>query len=219
MNDGMTCKRSIMIVGNGEIDEAARLHIAKADIVVRFNDCRTYGSDARTDIVAVCNSGRPAKTMLNSNVWRHHPCVMQAHTIMGVRSPRLLMGIRNGVVAADPSLSDFCDDYTDELREFCAAHGKSFQLISPEIHAMTEGHLAPHVRQPYIVPSSGMVVIEYFLRTAADAQITIAGFSHTGWEGHPFAAEKCLVGDYVATGLLQRGDQRAAPPCPLLQAS
>jgi hypothetical protein len=37
-----------------------------------------------------------------------------------------------------------------------------------------------------------------------DDDIAVTGFSHTGWEEHPFAAEKRLVDAYVSLGPLRR---------------
>lgn len=35
-----------------------------SDIVIRFNDCRSMGAGgSRTDVVAVCNTGRPGREM------------------------------------------------------------------------------------------------------------------------------------------------------------
>ncbi len=56
--------RKIMIVGNGEIGKEGAAAIAAADFVIRFNECRSYAaSPGRTDVVAVCNTGRPGKAM------------------------------------------------------------------------------------------------------------------------------------------------------------
>ncbi|MDI6838706.1 MAG: Urease operon accessory protein, partial [Rhizobiaceae bacterium] len=63
--------RRIVIVGNGEVPQGAAEAIDAADIVVRFNESRNFGlSGNRTDVVAVCNTGRPALTMLSSPEWR-----------------------------------------------------------------------------------------------------------------------------------------------------
>ena len=50
--------RRIVIVGNGEIGDGLAEAIDAADLVMRFNDCRSVGPGGeRTDIVAVCNTG------------------------------------------------------------------------------------------------------------------------------------------------------------------
>jgi len=69
----------IVIVGNGSFsgDEADK--IDSCDLVIRFNGCRSAGEGGiRTDVVAVCNTGRPAATMIRHNAWRNHPAVKNA---------------------------------------------------------------------------------------------------------------------------------------------
>lgn len=194
-----------MIVGNGEINASAAAQIDAADLIVRFNDCRTYGiGGSRTDIVAVCNTGDPAKTMLSSNVWKNHPCVSQATELWGVRSPQLFARMRKPLLDSHPELYDFCDDYTMDFEAFCAESGKSFRIIDETVHRDTDRDFAKSAINSYIVPSSGIIVIRFLLNTAVDAEIYIAGFSHSGWDGHPFAAEKLVVDSYVSAGLLKR---------------
>lgn len=77
-----------MIVGNGDIEEGGAGIIDAADIVIRFNDCRSYGAGgSRTDAVVVRNTGRPAKAMVGSREWRAHPGVVSAGEIWSVRDP------------------------------------------------------------------------------------------------------------------------------------
>ena len=65
----------IMIVGNGDVPEGSAARIDAADRVIRFNECRNFGSTgSRTDVVAVCNTGRPARAML-SRAWLDSPPV------------------------------------------------------------------------------------------------------------------------------------------------
>jgi hypothetical protein len=43
----------------------------ECDIVIRFNDCQWVGEGGlRTDVVAVCNTGRPAYAMIRQRSWR-----------------------------------------------------------------------------------------------------------------------------------------------------
>ncbi len=51
-----------------------------------------------------------------------------------------------------------------------------------------------------------MVVIEALLSDPdhADDTIILAGFGHSGWDGHPFDAERRLVDRYIASGRVMR---------------
>ncbi|MBB4249293.1 hypothetical protein FHT69_000105 [Rhizobium sp. BK008] len=197
--------RKIMIVGNGEVGEGMAGIIDAADFVVRFNECRSYGDGgSRTDAVAVCNTGRPAKAMLGSREWRTHPGVVSAREIWSVRDPEKFAALRAPLAVSHPELDDFCDDYTDEFSAFCADAGKRHVVIGKSIHEAVDVSLSAFDPQPYVVPSSGMIVIGEVLETHADAEVTLAGFGHAGWEWHPFAAERQLVDSYIAAGRLTR---------------
>jgi hypothetical protein len=194
-----------MIVGNGEIAEGAAKEIDAADLVVRFNDCRSMGAGgSRTDVVAVCNTGRPARAMLGSAEWRKSPAVASASEIWSVRDPGKFAALRGPLSLSHPELDDFCDDYTDQFTAFCQATGKRHVVIDRSVHEGVDAALAAYEPGSYVVPSSGMIVIAEVLARHPDDDIAITGFSHTGWNEHPFAAEKRLVDAYVSLGRLRR---------------
>ncbi|MEK1931987.1 MAG: Urease operon accessory protein, partial [Pararhizobium sp.] len=75
----MAVSRTIVIVGNGPVPQGAASVIDAADLVIRFNDCRSCGAGGeKTDIVAVCNTGRPALAMLGGGRWKSNAAVRQA---------------------------------------------------------------------------------------------------------------------------------------------
>ncbi|MBB4571900.1 hypothetical protein GGI59_001069 [Rhizobium lentis] len=195
----------IVIVGNGEVAEAGAGIIDAADFVIRFNDCRSYGAGgSRTDAVAVCNTGRPAKAMLGSREWRAHPGVVSAREIWSVRDPDKFAAIRAPLAVSHPDLDDFCDDYTEAFGAFCSEAGKKHVVIDRSIHEAVDASLSAFVPGDYVVPSSGMIVIAEVLSKFPDAEVILAGFGHAGWEWHPFAAERQLVDSYAAVGRLKR---------------
>jgi hypothetical protein len=201
----VSAKRKIIIVGNGEIAEGAASEIDAADMVVRFNDCRSFGAGgSRTDIVAVCNTGRPARAMLGSAEWRKSPPVAAASEIWSARDPRKFAALRAPLALSHQELDDFCDDYTDQFTAFCRATGKRHVVIDQSVHERVDEALSAHEPGSYVVPSSGLVVIGALLLLHPDDDIAITGFSHTGWDGHPFSAEKRLVDFYVSLGRLRR---------------
>ena len=194
-----------MIVGNGEVGEGGAAIIDAADFVIRFNDCRSYGAGGtRTDAVAVCNTGRPARAMLGSPQWRAHPAVASASEIWSVRDPEKFAALRAPLAASHPELDDFCDDYTSQFNAFCEHAGKTHVVVDKMIHEAADAALGAFDPAPYVVPSSGMIVIGEVFVKCPDDEVTLAGFGHVGWEWHPFAAEKQLVDTYVAAGRLRR---------------
>lgn len=204
-------KQTIVIVGNGPICAHAAERIAEAAYVIRFNECRSFPeAPGRTDVVAVCNTGRPGRAMASSRSWRRHPAVRDASEIWSVRDPEKFAEIRGPLSASHPDLSDLCDDYTGGFAAFAAETGKGHRILARSIHEHVDAELAAFDPPPYIVPSSGMLVIAAVLRQFRGHVATLAGFSHQGWEGHPFSTERRLVDALVIAGRLRRLDRDAA---------
>ncbi len=186
----------IVIAGNGGMPAGAAALIDAADCVVRFNDCRSAGAGgARTDIVAVCNTGRPGKAMLGSPAWRDSAPVCGAREIWCVRDPAKFAALRMPLSLTHPELDDFCDDYTEGFAAWARETGKAHRVIGAACQERLEAELAAHAPAPYVVPSSGLVVIAHLLSAPEHAgdEIVLAGFGHQGWEWHPFAAERAWV--------------------------
>nr|WP_132073684.1 Urease operon accessory protein [Sinorhizobium americanum] len=203
----MLMGRRVMIVGNGEVPEGAAAAIDAADLVIRFNDCRSVGrGGTRTDIVAVCNTGRPALAMLGGGRWKTSEPVRQAREIWSVRSAAKFAAMRADLANTHPGLDDFCDDYTTGFESFARLTGRRHRVVPPETHERLEQDLARFAPPPYVAPSSGLVVIADILSGIASAgdEIVLAGFGHTGWEWHPFAAERRYVDAHAAAGRLRR---------------
>ncbi len=199
--------RLFMVIGNGDIGPQARAAISDAHAVVRFNDCRSAGEDAAsTHIVVVCNTGRPGKKMLDEPGWRTHPSVRAADEIWCVRDPAKFAEMRAPLSVSHPELDDFCDDYTDGFRACAEAEGKGFRVIPREVHERLDAALSAFSPAPYVGPSPGLRPIADLSenRMEADERIGLAGFSHQGWEGHPWDAERRYLEPLEAKGLVTR---------------
>lgn len=196
-----------MVVGNGEIADGLAATIDAADLVVRFNDCRSYGAGGtKTDVIAVCNTGRPALSMLGGGRWKNSAAVRQAREIWCARAPEKFEALRGDLAVTHPELDDLCDDYSAGFRAFASATGRRMVQVHAAIHVESDERLSAIGTEPYVVPSSGMLVIDAVLERASRTgdKVTIVGFGHQGWAWHPFAAEKRLVESYIAAGRLQR---------------
>lgn len=198
--------RRIAIFGNGDLGAAAMLAY-DADLVIRFNDCRSAGDTAgRTDVVAICNTGRPAKAMGEDPEWRRHAAVRAASAIWCVRHPEKFAEMREPLAESYPELDDFCDDYTEVFRGIANDEGKSFHIIPRSVHERLDAAFAGLTDVPYASPSTGILVIEEVItRHMSDGdRILLAGFSHEGWEGHPWEAERKYIQPLEAKGLIKR---------------
>ncbi len=199
--------KTIMIVGNGEIDPECAGQIDGADLVIRFNLCASVGNGgSKTDMIAVCNTGRPAKAMLESETWKNSAATRQASEICCVRDSARFAGLRGHLKSSHPELDDFCDDYTEGYRQFAVSTGKAFRAVPSSVHDDVDRDLAAFSPPPYVVPSSGLIVIFDVLSRfeQGNARIVLAGFGHHGWQWHPFATERLLVEQLVAQGTLSR---------------
>ena len=196
-----------MIVGNGEVPDGAAAIIDAADLVIRFNDCRTFGrAGEKTDIVAVCNTGRPAVAMLGGGVWKTSPAVRRAAEIWCARAPEKFEALRPRLRLSHPDLDDLCDDYSSGFRTFATATGRASRILPASVHTAVDAELEKLEAGAYVVPSSGLLVIAAVLseyRRPGD-RIVLAGFGHVGWEGHPFAAERRYVEALIAKGHVVR---------------
>lgn len=208
--------RNIVIVGNGSAPPGAAAAIDASDLVIRFNDCRSWPSaGTRTDIVAVCNTGRPARAMMASPVWKAHPALASASALWCVRDGAKFRELRVKLEESHPELDDFCDDLTADFAGFAAATGKAFTVIPRRIHDRLDLDLARMATAGYVVPSSGLLAIAYVLDEIATPEdcVALAGFDHEGWDGHPFEAERRLVNGLVASGRLARLSEPARRRC------
>lgn len=199
--------RRIAIVGNGEFPPGTARLIDRSDIVIRFNDCRSLGlGGTRTDVVAVCNTGRPGREMTEGAEWRESDGVRQAAAIWSVRDPAKFAEMEPDIRARWPELTDFCVDYTAAFAAIARAGGKSHVVIHREVHERLDVALEAYKPEPYVCPSTGLVAIAHVLETVSgeDDEVAIAGFGHQGWSGHPFSAEKQLVETLAVARRLKR---------------
>ncbi len=198
--------RRIMIVGNGEVPDGVADVIDRADIVIRFNHCRSLGAGGRrTDVVAVCNTGRPGREMTQELHWRESPGVVSATAIWCVRDPAKFSEMEPDIRRDRPELEDFCVDYSVGFAAIAAETGKTHLIIDRQVHDRLDDELRSLSSQTYVCPSSGLVTIRHMLdRMVEGDEVSIAGFGHQGWDGHPFIAEKQLVDLLVGQGRLRR---------------
>lgn len=199
--------RRIVIVGNGLIPEGMAETIDSADLVIRFNGCRSAGRGGwKTDVVAACNTGRPALEMLAGGRWKASETVRQAKEFWCVRTAEIFAAMRAPLARSHPDLDDFCDDYTVGFETFARVAGRQLRVVPAGLHRTVDAELSAFDPPPYVVPSSGVVVIAHVLANVAAQgdRVSLAGFGHEGWQWHPFAAERRWVDAHVAAGRLDR---------------
>ncbi len=150
-----------MIVGNGEVGRRRSGHHRR---------CRLRHPLQRLSFLWPrrhtyrCGSGlqhRPAgegHARLRGS-WRAHPGIVDASEIWSVRDLEKFAAMRAPLAVSHPELDDFCDDYTDLFGDFCTGADKLHRIVSQRIHDAVDRALATLEPAPYVVPSSGIIVI------------------------------------------------------------
>jgi hypothetical protein len=166
---------SIAVVGNGPIAPDLGTAIDRHDIVLRFNDCRSYGSGGhRTDILVINNASRPLATNANGTMRRE--CVASARLFW---------------LASHPSVA-FKHDFTDEiLRRYVGSrpwqHFSATEWFDATTAIRNAG--APEDCRP----SAGLRALWHLRTNYPSTRPTLFGFTHSGTPRHAWNAERAIV--------------------------
>lgn len=173
---------TISLVGNGPIrsDEAA--HIDASDVVVRMNRAqRCGGAGKRTDILVLSRIsvighffGPPVSRL-----------ALRGCKEVWVLKQDLLSAQETALVtklAAGRLELAFDDSEISFARDMLKLHGA---------HAEKD------------LPSQGATVLGVLL-LRTDATIKVLGFTHEGWQGHPWAAERRWFDSLAQTGRIEK---------------
>jgi 1,2-phenylacetyl-CoA epoxidase PaaB subunit len=173
--------KRVAIVGNGYVWASGKT-IDRYDVVIRCNQSRSYPRHGRKiNILALTNSGQPALRTLHNDAYIRREVFDAARSIWLVRAPEILK---------DCEIAD--GDHTEAFFTSRFA-SKPIEVLSAEISRETERRLVElGARKPFM-PSTGILVIAHALKRFPDHAIDLFGFSHQGWEHHPWKAEKQLI--------------------------
>ncbi|MFZ2099871.1 MAG: hypothetical protein WAU86_04835 [Oricola sp.] len=176
--------KSIAVVGNGPVSAASADEIDLADLVIRFNYAAHCGcAGRRTDVLA-----------LNST--------LKSPSLVARGKPINRLALRN---AREIWLRDDKRDVAGAL-----AFGLPVVEIDPDTVARTRDILVAHgANGENLVTSLGASTLRFIL-DRSDANIVLYGFTHRGWTGHRWDAEKAWVDGLIAAGRIER--RAPAPP-------
>ncbi|MDH6229595.1 hypothetical protein M2281_000167 [Mesorhizobium soli] len=192
---GRTSKpRTIAIVGNGKVDRKSSAVIDAADIVVRFNRASNYGgAGKRTDVLVVVNWSHPGEEFAKSPKLINSTVRRTAKEFLLTADPTELPSFLNG----RPRLDGCPPDYTAEILR-SVVQRRPYSFIPMSRLVATEHALISHGARKDVIPSSGALVIDYFHDQYPDAAIHLFGFSHSGWNGHCWDAERRWIETVLA---------------------
>jgi hypothetical protein len=181
----------IAVVGNGPVDPSQAAPIDSHSMVVRFNGCWHYGTSGfKTDVLVLSNSGGSGKHLAYA-----------ADAIV----PQALASARRFWFPKPPeAISD--GDYTRDLIANRAG-GRPWLVFGAAVYRDAEQALIEAGASCHCVPSSGLLALCYIRRTYWWPRVTLFGFTHHGWEGHAWDAERQLIDGWG----FERGASSPAP--------
>lgn len=175
----------IALVGNGPIDRGHAYDIDTHEFVVRFNSCRHYGETGwKIDALALVNVNSPGWQFAWVEDAIPQEALRRTREVWFLRPPE-----ERYANPSDPISGDFTEDIIRNRLGLTP-----YMRLDPEIYQAAIRTLWQFGASPHQIPSSGFLALFYLLHTLDNLKVTLYGFTHEGWNGHPWAAERAYVG-------------------------
>ncbi|WP_244642357.1 hypothetical protein [Phyllobacterium sp. 628] len=194
------------IVGNGPIAADLSAAIDASDFVVRFNEpkCSIGMSGTRTDILFMCNAGKPMQRRLSDPLFLQSPILQAAEQVILAYHPHI---IARYFPKPNPlsQIKGRRSDWTMETVKALGAVGKANTILPVQFYLNGCRELGlPEAQMGKVFPSTGYFGIYYVLnhKQFANWDISVCGFSWQGWKRHAWADEQQWVKSKVETGRL-----------------
>ncbi|MBA8880087.1 hypothetical protein [Phyllobacterium myrsinacearum] len=198
--------KKMYIVGNGPIKEDLSAAIDRSDFVVRFNEPKSSigMSGTKTDILFMCNAGKPMQRRLADPSFIASPIVRAASQIVLAYHPFIIERYfpKPNILSR---IKGRRSDWTMATIRALGGVGKT-NIVLPEqfyLDGCRELGL-PDSKMAEVFPSTGFFGIYYILNHPdyAGWDISVCGFSWQGWKRHAWANEQEWVKDKVDRKLL-----------------
>jgi hypothetical protein len=183
----MWVRMRIALIGNGPVSLAAADQIDQYDLVVRMNYARLCGAAGkRTDILVLPGGGTNASNFVGHGQGRAGKEAKQ-FAFMGDsrRNPAM-----------------------DKMFRYIV-RGRPATFMGDEINREIRLILSAIADAPAETPSTGATALLYLLRTYPGCTVTLFGFTHQGWGGHPWRAEAAWIETLTNEGKVIRAPLHA----------
>jgi hypothetical protein len=178
-----------------------------SDFVVRFNEPKaSVGmSGTRTDILFLCNAGKPMQRRLKDPNFLASAIMKDARQVILAYHPII---IERYFPRPNPlsRLKGRREDWTFATIMALGAIGKT-SIVFPASFYMAgcEELGLPEDKMGTVFPSTGYFGVFHILSQFSPAEwaITLCGFSGEGWKRHAWADERKWVEDKVSQGFLE----------------
>jgi hypothetical protein len=175
----------IAIVGNGPVSDPSR--IDEADLVVRFNKAPHCGeAGRRTDILVLVNWSGPGLRFATGRDHINELAQKTAHSFWLTADPKDLPRLAVG------REWNARGDYSRRIVKRIVGD-RPYRYMTLASRLSVSENLRMHGGRDDVIPSSGAHAIEQLLCDAPLAELVLYGFSHSGWEGHSWQAERRWV--------------------------
>lgn len=184
---------TVAMVGNGPVDSSQSVEIDSHDVVVRFNGCRNFGaSGSRTNYLVLTNTGEPARQFASDPIALNIDAVQAANRVLLARSPKLVMS----ELQKFPDDREIWETFDRELIAHRIGH-KPWGYMPARTYQKARDALIRYGAKKSDQPSTGILALFWFAsafrRRLSPSLITLYGFTHQGWDRHPWDAERALI--------------------------
>jgi hypothetical protein len=182
--------QSFALVGNGAVDCRHAVDIDRHDFVVRFNGCQHYGSTGlKTDVLVLVNTGPQGYRLATTPEAINPRALASAKQIYFPKSP----GLVRELAVLHPEDVENWTDHSGALMKRIGARPHRFlddgNFWDAQYLLEQSGATKRHE------PSTGMLMLSaiHRQRKLRRYTVTLYGFSHEGWIGHAWDAERVVV--------------------------
>jgi hypothetical protein len=211
------CDKDLYVVGSAPLVVDCSTAINGADLVVRFNDCKTLGgySGNRTDMLFVNNLGISGSRFIREQSLMKLNLADSAEVVF-VRSAPVHWRHFRGVSSHFPGRSARQPDHAEGIVEANGLQRLKVRRLTDEFNASVFNMLALCSASPFVSPSTGFLCVESLMHNPAfsDYRIHLVGFGFFGWHGHPWRAEQFILNAYAEDGRLTIHPGAACEPEP-----
>ncbi len=199
-------RKTMYIVGNGPLAGDLAGRIDASDFVVRFNEPKaSIGlSGTRTDILFLCNAGKPMERRLASPAFLDSAIVRGAARIVLAYHPSIIRDYfpRPNLLSR---VKGRRADWTMATIMALGMRGKSSLVLPRSFYVEGCDELGvPPEQRSRVFPSTGYFGIFYVLRKfdPRDWTIRLCGFNWAGWKRHSWADEREWVARKAESGVI-----------------
>lgn len=188
----------ILLVGNGIINENIDDASSAYDFVVQINKCKnsTKLLLEKTKYIFITNTGNPseADSIKESLVEIYNSNLNPVNPIIFFSRNRKFNEKKINIMKTNSDDRYFMFETTSGADKYW---GFPCKEVDEEFSTDHEILMLQHGMKPWEMPSTGIIAFHWLQREfGRSATIRIIGFSHEGWEGHPWEVERGLLQNF-----------------------